>query len=64
MLLIPDHFKLLFSKAHVNRKIIQKLGYNIPLLIAAMDKVTENQTIIFIESHRWWHENNPQKNEF
>ena len=64
MLLIPDHFKLLFSKTPVNRKIIQKLGYNIPLLIAAMDKVTENQTIIFIVSQGWWHKNNPQENEF
>ncbi len=64
MLLIPDHFKLLFSKAPVNRKIIQKLGYNIPLLIAAMDKVTENQTIIYIVNQGKWHKNNPKENEF
>ena len=39
-LIILLHSKLLFSKAPVNRKIIQKMGYNIPLLIAAMDTVT------------------------
>ena len=64
VLLINGHSKLLSSKASVNRKIIQKLGYNIPLLIAAMDKVTENQTIIFIVSQGWWHKNTPQENEF
>ncbi len=60
-LVIP---KLLYSKASVNRKIIQKLGYNIPLLIAAMDKVTENQKTIYVVRQRSWYKNNPQENEF
>ena len=64
MLLIPCDSKLLSSKAPVNREIIHKLGYNIPLLIAAMGIVTGNQTNIYIVSQRRWHKNNPHENEF
>ena len=64
MLLITGHSKLLSSKAPVNRKIIQTLRYNIPLLIAAMDTGTENQIKIYIVSQGSWHENNSQENEY
>ena len=65
VLLIPGRSKLLSSKASVNRKIIQTLGYNIPLLISAIDKFTQNKTTIYIESQvRGRVENNPQENYF
>ena len=46
VLLLPGHSKLLPSEVSVKSRIPQTLGCNIPLLSAAMDKVTEHQTAI------------------
>ena len=48
VLLLPGHSKLLPSEVSVKSRITQTLGCNIPLLSAAMDTVTENQTAICI----------------
>ena len=56
------HSKLLSSKASVNRKIIQTWGYNIPLLISAIDIFTQNKTTKYIVSRGRENENNPQEN--